>query len=185
VQDFYDAAKAYNCVLPTVYEGSYSAVGRLAETDLIPLLHKLGIAYNAYSPIAGGLLAKSKEEFLNGASRFNNSTVLGVLYNSIFNRPSYLTALDAWGDISKDSGLPKAELAFRWVVYHSILSGKHGDGIIFGARDATQLRDTIRIIQAGPLPDNVVKRIDAVWDIVKGEAVLDNWLGYWKAILEG
>jgi aflatoxin B1 aldehyde reductase len=180
VQEFYDAAKANGCVLPTVYEGSYSAVGRIPEADLLPLLRKLGIAYNAYSPIAGGMLAKSKEEVLSGAGRWDPNTFFGKLYNSIFNKPSYLNALDLWGEIARDAGVARAELAYRWVTYHSVVKAEHGDGIIIGARDGAQLKDTIKILKAGPLPASIVDRVDALWDLVKDDAVLDNWHGYLK-----
>lgn len=43
-------------ILPTVYQGSYSAAARKVEEDLIPLLREHKIAFYAYSPIAGGFL---------------------------------------------------------------------------------------------------------------------------------
>ncbi|CAH0036320.1 unnamed protein product [Clonostachys solani] len=185
VQKFYDAAVANDCVVPTVYEGAYNAVGRLPELELFPLLRKLGIAYNAYSPIAGGLLAKPKEDFLAGVSRFDTDTFLGKLYSAIYNKPSFLEALDSWGRIAEEAGISRAELAFRWVVYHSALKGEHGDGIIFGARDATQEKETLKFINAGPLPENVAKKASDVWGIVQADATFDNWSGYLKGLFQG
>lgn len=43
-------------VLPSVFQGSYSAAARKAEDELIPLLREHKIAFYAYSPIAGGFL---------------------------------------------------------------------------------------------------------------------------------
>lgn len=51
-----EICKTNGYVLPTVYQGSYSAAARTAENELIPLLREYKIAYYAYSPIAGGFL---------------------------------------------------------------------------------------------------------------------------------
>ena len=56
VREVLEISKKNGYVKPTVYQGNYSAVARLAENELIPLLKKEGIAFYAYSPIAGGLL---------------------------------------------------------------------------------------------------------------------------------
>ncbi|KAH7303914.1 putative oxidoreductase [Stachybotrys elegans] len=184
VKEFYETAKCHDCVLPSVYQGSYSPIGRLPETELLPLLRSLNIAYNAYSPIAGGLLTKTKEQFLQGVSRFNPSTRLGQIYQFLFNKPSFLQALDRWGEIATEAGMPRAELAYRWVVYHSALKGEHDDGIILGARDAAQLRESIRFIRTGPLPEHLAKEVDGVWDLVRQDAALDNWNGFFKVVMQ-
>ena len=59
VQEVYDVAKAKGYVLPTVYQGMYSPVNRKTE-ELLPLLRRLGISFNAYSPLAGGFLTKTR-----------------------------------------------------------------------------------------------------------------------------
>ncbi|CAG9953339.1 unnamed protein product [Clonostachys rosea f. rosea IK726] len=182
LEEFYDAAKSNNCVLPTVYQGSYSAVSRVAEKELIPLLRKLGIRYVAYGPISGGLLAKSREELLKGTGRFDPNNFVGTVYNALFNKPSYLKALDAWGEIAEQAGISRAELAYRWIIFHSALSGAYGDGIIFSASSVAQLKNTIKFFKAGPLESDIVKRADAVWKIVEPEAPLDNWHGYMKGL---
>lgn len=48
-------------VMPSVFQGSYSAASRKAEDELIPLLREHGIAFYAYSPIAGGFLVSSTD----------------------------------------------------------------------------------------------------------------------------
>lgn len=51
-----DICKKNNYVKPTVYQLSYSAVARVSEDELIPLLRENGVSIYAYSPIAGGFL---------------------------------------------------------------------------------------------------------------------------------
>lgn len=47
-------------VMPSVYQGSYSAAQRKVEEELLPLFRDHKIAFYAYSPIAGGLLVSFK-----------------------------------------------------------------------------------------------------------------------------
>ena len=52
------------------------------------------------------------------------------MYNEIYNRPSLLEALSEWEAIAQEAGVSKAVLAYRWVIYNSLLSAERGDGII-------------------------------------------------------
>jgi aflatoxin B1 aldehyde reductase len=175
VEEVYNIAKENGYPLPTVYQGNYSAVARVSESLLFPTLRKLGISFYAYSPIAGGFLAKTREQVEDGHGRFDQSTMLGQLYGSLYKRSSLLDALDLWNKISDDSGVSKAELAYRWVAFHSVLSSDNGDGIIFGAHKLNQLTQTIGYLRAGPLPAEIVKRIEGLWDGIKHEAPKDNF----------
>ncbi|KAJ7770056.1 NADP-dependent oxidoreductase domain-containing protein [Mycena metata] len=56
VQRVYNMCNEKGYPLPTVYQGTYSAVARKPEAELIPLLRKLRIALYIYSPISGGLV---------------------------------------------------------------------------------------------------------------------------------
>ncbi|KAJ7770068.1 NADP-dependent oxidoreductase domain-containing protein [Mycena metata] len=56
VQRVYNMCNEKRYPLPTVYQGTYSAVACKPEAELIPLLRKLGIALYIYSPISGGLV---------------------------------------------------------------------------------------------------------------------------------
>lgn len=87
VQEVYDICKSNNYVLPTVYQVNYSPVTRIPEDELFPLLRKLGMAIYAYSPIAGGLLAKSRAQIEAGEGRFNAES-RGKTYNEMYNRPT-------------------------------------------------------------------------------------------------
>ena len=97
------------------------------------------------------------------------------MYNKLYNRPSLVEALNEWGTISKESGIPKGALAYRWVTYHSHLKSQLGDGIIVGARRPSQLKESLKWIEDGPLASSIVDRIDHVWQIVKDEAPYDNY----------
>lgn len=85
-----------------------------------------------------------------------------------------LAALDKWHEIAKAEGVPAAELAFRWVFYHSILDASKGDAVIIGASSLAQLKGTVAGIRKGPLSAEAQKGIQGVWEGVKQDAFLDN-----------
>ncbi|KAI8933063.1 hypothetical protein NX059_009708 [Plenodomus lindquistii] len=172
VQEVYDISKEKGYPLPQVFQGNYNPVSRHIEADLFPLLRKLGIAFYAYSPLAGGFLTKTAEQLDQGAGRFGENAI-GGLYKRLYDHPSLRSALVDWNNIAEKEGVTKAELAYRWVAYHSALNGDE-DGIIFGASKFEQVEQTAKSIKAGRLSDEAVKGIDQIWEKVKAEAPVNN-----------
>lgn len=176
VDEIVKVAKDNNFVVPSVYQGNYSAVARRTETEILPTLRKHNMAFYAYSPIAGGFLAKSKKELTGDGGRFaDGKNPLSGVYNAMYNRPSFVEALGEWEKIAENEGISRAELAYRWVVYHAQLQADAGDAVLVGARKKEQLRETVEAIKRGPLSEDAVKRIEKIWELVKGEASLDNY----------
>lgn len=168
-------------VKPTVYQGNYNPVARRYETTLIPLLRELKIAFCAYAPLAGGFLVndvsslKINDSQRGGEGLWDPSSRVGVMYHDRDNRPALLNALTDWENIADESRCLKAELAYRWVRYNSILKPEYGDTVILGAGSGKQLEETLKGIQNGPLDELVVKKIDRVWETVKDEAPIDHF----------
>lgn len=176
VEEVIRIAKEKSYVLPTVYQGNYNAVGRLMETELLPTLRKHNIAFYAYSPIAGGFLTKDVEQILaGGQGRWDPNSMVGMLYNGLYNKPGMLDGLHLWEQIAKEAGIPKAELAYRWVVYHSALKAETGDAVIFGSRNNEQLGQTLEGIAKGPLASKIASKVEEVWKVVEAHAPLDNF----------
>jgi aflatoxin B1 aldehyde reductase len=169
-------AKENNFVVPSVYQGNYSAVARRTEDEIIPVLRRHNMAFYAYSPIAGGFLSKTRAQLASDEEgRYGKGNPLNKVYNGLYNKPSFVAALDVWEQIAKDEGVSNAELAYRWIVYHSKLDGRFGDAVVLGARKHEQLRQTVEMIKKGPLSDAAVGRIDRIWEDIKGDAWLDNF----------
>lgn len=104
-------ADAHKLVKPTVYQGNYNALARKQEELLFPTLRKWGIAFYAYSPLAGGFLTKTREQYEAGAGRFNdNIAMIGSMYKWMYGRPAMLDALADWEAIAKEEGCTKAAL---------------------------------------------------------------------------
>ncbi|PYI19330.1 putative aldehyde reductase [Aspergillus violaceofuscus CBS 115571] len=168
----------HDYVRPTVYQGNYNAISRLIETDLFPLLREHGIRFYAYSPIAGGFLTKTSEQLRNASGsngRWDPDSGFGKVYRGLYMKPEMLKVLDTWNEVAEKAGIPKAELAYRWVAYHSGLNGDLGDAIIAGASGVEQLDQTLTVLEKGSLENEVVKQIEAIWEVAKEFAVLDNF----------
>ncbi|KAK7048693.1 aflatoxin B1 aldehyde reductase member 4 [Favolaschia claudopus] len=179
VQRVYDICKEKGYPLPTVYQANYSAVARKLETELVPILRKLGIAIYAYSPIAGGFLVKTSEQLRGGrkedAGRFAKGDAFEPLYGGLYNKPSYYTALDLWGEAAAMAGCSKGELAYRWVAFDSVLDNKYGDAVIFGASKHAQIPETLAWLKAGSVGAAAKAKIDEIWKVIEHEAPLDNY----------
>lgn len=175
VEEIVLVAKENNFLVPSVYQGNYNAVARRADDEIFPILRKHNIAFYAYSPIAGGFLSKIKADLTDPDGRFGERNPLAPVYNAMYNRPSFISALDTWGQIAKDEGVSNAELAYRWIFYHSKMQGDHGDAVIIGARKVQQLKETVDAIKKGPLSDIAVQKINEIWQGVKADAFLDNF----------
>ena len=148
-------------------------MARYLEKGLFPVLRKLGIVFYAYSPLAGGFLSKSLTDLDAGAGRFNKD-VIGRMYNDMYNKLSLREGLELWSAIAEKEGVTKAELAYRWVAHHSALTDT--DDIVFGASSLDQLGQTVGSIWKGRLSAEAAERIDALWETVKAEAPVDNFV---------
>jgi aflatoxin B1 aldehyde reductase len=173
VQRVYNFAKEKGYPLPEVYQGNYNPLARHMEKDLLPVLRKLGIVFYAYSPLAGGFLTKSAADLDAGVGRFNKQALAGM-YSAMYDKPSLREALKKWERIAEKEGVTKAELAYRWVAHHSVLT--EGDGIIFGASKLSQIGQTVTGIKRGKLSAEAAKSIDELWETVKAEAPTNNYV---------
>ncbi|POS78755.1 aflatoxin B1 aldehyde reductase member 3 [Diaporthe helianthi] len=175
----YGYALSRGYVLPTVYQGNYNAVSRLIEATLFPTLRELGIAFYAYSPVAGGFLTKTRVALEGGTAdgrfRSGDDTRETKVYRGFYCKPKLLEGLGRWEELAEVQGVPRAELAYRWVYYHSALRQDKGDVVIVGASRPEQITQTAEGIRRGPLKPEVVKGIEEVWELVKGEAIVDNF----------
>jgi len=173
VQQVYDICKSKGYPLPTVYQGNYNPVARHLETNLFPTLRKLGINFYAYSPLAGGFLTKTAADLDAGVGRFDKNA-LGGLYSSLYDKEPLRQALLKWNELAEKEGVSKAELAYRWIAFHSALT-EDEDGVIFGASKVSQAEETPKWLKKGKLNDDAVKGIDQIWESVKEAAPIDNY----------
>ncbi|ETS87894.1 hypothetical protein PFICI_01722 [Pestalotiopsis fici W106-1] len=160
-------------IVPSVYQGNYSAFARRQETELFPTLRRLGMSFSAYSPLAGGFLARRSAGELSAPETGGRFAVDPA--DPEGSRPQLVEALAEWGRIADSAGCScPAELAFRWVVWNSALEPAIGDRITLGARGVQQLRQTAGWVTKGSLDAETIARIDKLWKQIESVAPLDN-----------
>lgn len=170
-------AKSKGGVVPTVYQGNYSAFARTIERDLFLTLRELGIAFYGYSPITGSFFSKYPEDLENktATGRFDMSTFGGQMYNHMYTKPTMIEALGQWIKIADQAGDSSVNLDYRCAIFHSKLDFRAGDAIILGASRAAQLEKTLAVLYAGPLKEKTVKQIDELWSLIEKDNPLDNY----------
>jgi aflatoxin B1 aldehyde reductase len=165
IEEVMRVCKEQNFVSPSFCQCSYSPLARLSEKQLLPVLRKYGISFVAYSPMAGGFLAKRSQQFHDAPEslqgRWSQAGFLGKVYHYLYNKPLPLEALDKWHDIAEAEGISSAELAYRWVAYNSAL--EPSDGLVIGASTIEQWKRNMEAIRKGPVSAEVAAKIDALW----------------------
>ncbi|CAK7199895.1 hypothetical protein SEUCBS139899_002581 [Sporothrix eucalyptigena] len=165
VEAIYNHCKEHNYVLPSVYQGTYSPITRFQETQLFPTLRRLGLSFYAFSPSAGGFLGKTVAQ-IEASLKEPNGGPRGRRYAE---NPVFLGALKQWNEVAAKEGVSPAELAYRYIAYHSALKKDLGDALIIGAGSLQQLEETLTAIEKGPLSEAGVAGANAVWDSIKDD----------------
>ncbi|TQS33975.1 hypothetical protein Golomagni_05663, partial [Golovinomyces magnicellulatus] len=175
--------KYNNWVRPTVYQGMYNAITRNIEPELFVACRRYGLDIVVYNPIAGGLFSgkiKSKD-VVPESGRFGSADDnMGSKYRARYFKDGTFNALKIVEEASEKSNLSMIEIALRWVVHHSGLKITDGnDGIIMGVSSVDQINNNLDNIEKGPLPEEVVKALDAAWEASKEDSV-----PYWHGDLK-
>eukprot|EP01084_Bolivina_argentea_P162331 282518_1 len=166
----------YNLCKPSVYQGRYNAFRRENESELLPCLKHFGLAFYAFSPTARGILAGRH----NYKDRHNNCVQIGKFTSTSKNIHFY----DYWRKLffdgrdmiynalgSKDKHL-LLQTIFSWLMYHSKLDGKKGDGIIIGGSKYEHFEHNLYAVKnAKPLNKNIINVFDRVWNLARMEGL--------------
>ncbi|KAI1295316.1 Aldo/keto reductase [Xylaria venustula] len=140
---------------PEVYQGQYNLICRGPEKELIPLLRKHNMTFNAYSPLGGGFLTGKLTTGKAAGTRLGSA--YGAHFTNMYDHPEFHDAVRGLLKVIEPYGIKPTEAALRWCAYHSILSEK--DGIILGATKPEQLLANMEDIKKGPLPQVVIDEI--------------------------
>ncbi|KAJ5578618.1 uncharacterized protein N7459_007582 [Penicillium hispanicum] len=160
VSDFLAVCEEKGYVKPSAYEGLYNLLTRQSETKLFPLLRKHGIAFNAYSPLAGGFLTGRPTRGDVEGTRYAPSSQIATAMNAMYDKPEMHAAMTDLLDTLEPLQISGAGACLRWIYYHSILN--ENDGVILGASKLPQIVQNVNDIAQGPLPTAIVQKIDAL-----------------------
>ena len=150
---------------PTVYQGMYNALTRDVERELFPCLRNYGISFNAYNPLAGGLLTgkyKSLDD-IPDSGRFSEKTN----YRGRYWKKDYFEVLLKLGEACIEHGLTPTQAAMSWLVNHSLLDSGQGDGIILGVTRIEHLNANMAACKHAPLDQAILDILDQGWEIIK------------------
>lgn len=157
-----------NWLKPTVYQGMYNGLTRNVENELFLALRKFNIRFYAFNPLAGGLLTGKhiKYEDVPVEGRFSRLKS----YRDRYWKENYFNAVNSIRTVCIKNEILPAEAAYRWLIHHSHLDGRLGDGVIIGASSISQLDKNLNNIKIGPLPAEIVEEFDIAWEAVKADA---------------
>jgi len=121
--------------------------------------------FYAYSPLAGGVLAKKIDDVLNPApgTRFDAMKIFGDIY---IKKP-ILDALAVLKTKCDEEGIAVMEGTMRWFLHHSPLG--ENDGVILGASSTNQVNASLKACEKGLLPRGLAKAFEDLWDAIKDE----------------
>ena len=170
VEKIYEICQKGGYVLPSVYQGGYNPLTRGAEERLFPLLRRFRMSFYAFSPLAGGFFAKPVKDLMNPAqgSRYDAMKHFGQMYLT----DEAIAGREELEAICEKQGLTVRDATLRWLMHHCILD--EADGVVLGAGTVEQAEANLKGAKGGPLPAEVVKCFDGLWDRVKEGA----WQGY-------
>ena len=154
-------------VLPSVYQGLYNPLSRSVEFEVLPACKTLGIAFYAYSPLAGGVLARSTSTARAGYRSGMTALIGGRGDEGRAAAEEAMRKVEA----ACDRCVPPVKLrdvAFRWFFHHSALGP--GDAVIGGASKLSQIAENLQALDAdnGPLPEPVLAALEGAWAAVAG-----------------
>ncbi|KXN87757.1 Aflatoxin B1 aldehyde reductase member 4 [Leucoagaricus sp. SymC.cos] len=166
VAEIVQICRANGYIQPSVYQGIYNAVHRLVEPELFPCMRKYGISFYAYNPLGGGFLTgryTSSDDIPEEGSRFSAGSSQGQFYRRRYWKEPYFKAINSIRAVAEKHGLTLAEIALRWMSYHSLMKCEFGDSVLIDASSLDHIEQNLLDLGKGPLPEEVVQALDAAW----------------------
>jgi aryl-alcohol dehydrogenase-like predicted oxidoreductase len=148
---------------PYIAQPMYNVLARGIEQEYVSFTRRFSISNICYNPLAGGLLTgkHSRHQDPLPGTRFDGNQ----MYLSRYWHESYFEAVAALEKISVEAGLNLLQLAFRW-----LLSRQDVQSVIVGASRIEQLEANLEAANGKPLPEDVLRACDNVWEGLRGPA---------------
>jgi aryl-alcohol dehydrogenase-like predicted oxidoreductase len=145
---------------PYVSQPMYNLLARGIEQEYLAMCKEFGVSTVVYNPLAGGLLTgKHRPEAVIPGTRFDNNK----LYQDRYWHEQYFQAVERLRQIAQSTGRSLVSLSLNWLLHHTA-----SDVVILGASSIAQLNENLTAGEEGPLPEDVVKACDQVWQDLRG-----------------
>ena len=150
-----DAARELGTPL-VIHQPAYSILNRWVEDGLTDTLREEGMGAIAFTPLAQGLLT---DRYL-GDGTAERAQQRGSLPRGPLSEKT-LGTLRALADIARERGQSLAQLALQWVLRDEVVASA-----LIGASRPAQLDENLAALDAPPLTDEELSRIDALAETV-------------------
>ncbi len=145
---------------PYVSQPMYNLLARGIEQEYLAMCKEFGVSTVVYNPLAGGLLTgKHRPDAVIPGTRFDNNK----LYQDRYWHQQYFNAVERLRQIAQSAGRSLISLSLNWLLHHTA-----SDVVILGASSLEQLNENLAAGEEGPLPEEVVKACDQVWQDLRG-----------------
>ena len=135
-----------------IHQPSYSLLNRWIEDELLGTLESLGVGCIAFSPLAQGLLT---EKYLNGIPEHSRAKLDGSFSPKLLTEEN-LGRVRALHGIAAARGQSLAQMAIAWVLRDNRVTSA-----LIGARDVSQLDDSLNALTKTSFSDDELKQIDS------------------------
>jgi len=122
---------------------NYSLLWREAAIDVLPAAKEMGMGVVIGSPLQQGALARRCDDEVNHGARWLSKP----------RREQYKALYRLLDEID----MPITEVALRFVI-----SNPHVDCVLMGARSVQEVEQNVASVEAGPLPADILARLDEV-----------------------
>ncbi len=146
------AALAAEGVPLTIHQPRYSMFDRHIEGGLLPVLDEVGASAIVFSPLAQGLLT---DRYLTGEVPAGSRAATSVFLDADRIDDVYLERARALAGIAQERGQTLAQLALSWVLRVPQVASA-----LIGASSVAQLEQNVRALDAAPLGDDEIARIE-------------------------
>ena len=121
LEDILKTADAAGLPRPGWLQNGFSLLGRRDEQDVLPLATAEGIAYTAFSPLAGGVLS---ERYLDDEPVSPDSRIgaAGDIYYAGCYTPANLAKVARLRDVAREREISVAGLALAWLRAHPMIT---------------------------------------------------------------
>lgn len=121
-----------------IYQGRYSILSRLAETEAFPAVSENGVGFIGFSPLAQGMLS---DKYLNGIPEGSRAAQSYGFLKKEQITPDLVERLKQLNQVALQRGQTLAQMAVAWC-FHK----KEVNSVIVGASSVKQLSDNIQAL---------------------------------------
>jgi L-glyceraldehyde 3-phosphate reductase len=135
-----------------IHQPRYSMFDRRIEDGLLPVLEEVGAASIVFSPLAQGLLT---DRYLSGDVPADSRAATSRFLSPEKISDEYLERIRGLDAIARGRGQSIAQLALSWVLRERLVASA-----LIGASSVAQLEQNVAALDAPPLTDDEIARIE-------------------------